>query len=55
MVGDGVSMLVGMGNDGAVMVELIVDCGGCGEDVCEVVQHWFVPSNERVLILVGHL
>jgi len=56
MIGDGVLMLVGMGNDSAVMVQFIVDCGGCGEDVWGVVVwHWFVSSSERVLILVGCL
>ena len=53
MVGDGILMLVGTGNDGAVMVQFVVDCGCWGKDVGEVVVwHWFVPSNERVLILL---
>ena len=37
MIGDGILMLVGMGNDGVVMVQFIVDCGGCGEDIWVVV------------------
>jgi len=56
MIDNGVSILVGAGNDGAVIVELIVNYGRWGENIWEVVVwHWFVLSSERVLIPVGCL
>jgi len=49
MIGDVVLMLVGMGNDRAVMIFFAIDCGGWRKDVGEIVG-WHLLRSKTLMV-----